>query len=191
MPGQECRSSTWCILLGRIQAGIIVSMCPQFKRCYRYTYESEDESIRETREKRQAEDNGLADEHLERTKPDLARFLKRDTRGLEFIGSVDVGVLAGLATTLGLLVEEDGRTTLGHEEMDDLDNTTEDEHDPEEPLPCEESLNGTTNDTSDTGTDTRGQDNKGQGVLLLLGSVQIGDKTESDTTASSRETTLF
>jgi hypothetical protein len=74
--------------------------------------------------------------------------------------------------------------------MDDLNDTSKDEHDPEEPLPLEEALDRSANDTSDTGANTRRQDNKGQGVLLILRKVKIGDKTKSDTTASSRETTL-
>jgi hypothetical protein len=71
-----------------------------------------------------------------------------------------------------------------------LNDTSEDEHNPEEPLPLKEALNGSTDDTSDTGANTGRQDNEGQRVLLILGRVQIGDKTKSDTTASSRETTL-
>lgn len=74
--------------------------------------------------------------------------------------------------------------------MDDLNDNSKDEHNPEEPLPLKKALDGSTNDTTDTGSYARGQDNKGQRVLLILGRVQIGDKTKSDTTASSRETTL-
>ena len=75
--------------------------------------------------------------------------------------------------------------------MDDLNDASEDKHDPEEPLPLEKALDGSTNDTSNTGADARRQDNEGQRVLLFLRLVQIGNKTESHTTASSRETTLF
>lgn len=75
--------------------------------------------------------------------------------------------------------------------MDRLNGTSKDEHDPEEPLPFEEALNGSADNTSDTSADTRRQHNEGQGILLLLGLVQISNKAKSDTTASSRETTLF
>lgn len=52
------------------------------------------------------------------------------------------------------------------------------------------SLDGTTNYTTNTGTDTRRKDNEGQRELLVVGFVDIGNKTQSHTTTSSRDTTL-
>lgn len=52
-------------------------------------------------------------------------------------------------------------------------------------------LNGTTNDTTDTGSNARRQDDKGERELLCLLLVDIGNQTKRDTTTGSRKTTLF
>lgn len=75
---------------------------------------------------------------MEGSDPDLASFLERDSRILQFIWSVDVGVFACLATTLGFSVDEDRGSAFWHEKDDGLDDTAEDELDPEEPLPAED-----------------------------------------------------
>ena len=97
--------------------------------------EGEDQSIGETGQKRQAQHDGLTQKHVEGSCPNLASFLERDTRGLQFIGSVDVGVFSCLAAALGFIVHDDGRTTLGHEEDDKLGDTSEDKLNPKEPFP--------------------------------------------------------
>jgi hypothetical protein len=53
------------------------------------------------------------------------------------------------------------------------------------------SLNWTANHTTDTGTDTRGQNDKGERELLGFRFVDIGNETKSNTTTSSRKTTLY
>ena len=100
--------------------------------------EGEDKSVRETGQQRQAEDDGLAQQHVEGAKQDCASFLHRDAGLLQFVGAVDVGVLARLATLLGDLIHDDGGAGLGHKEDDKLDGTTEDELNPEEPAPAKD-----------------------------------------------------
>lgn len=43
------------------------------------------------------------------------------------------------------------------------------------------SCNGTTNDTTNTGTEARRQNDEGERELLGLGFVDVGNQTESDT----------
>jgi hypothetical protein len=71
-----------------------------------------------------------------------------------------------------------------------LGHSSEDELDPEEPLPIEEALNGTTNDAANTSTDARRQDDESERKLLVFTLVDIGDKTEGNTTTGGRKTTL-
>lgn len=152
--------------------------------------EGEDQSVGETGQERHGQDNGLADEHVERTDPNLASFMKRDTRLFQLVGAIDVGVLASLATSLGFLVHDDSGTAFGHEEHDELNNSSEHELDPEEPVPIEEAPNWTTDNTTNTCTNAGRQDDKRERKLLRVGFVQVGNQTKSDTTTSGRNTTL-
>lgn len=152
--------------------------------------EGEDQSVGETGQERHGQHNGLADEHVEGTDPNLAGFMERDTRLFQLVGAVDVRILASLATSLGFLVHDDGGTTFGHEEHDELDNSSEHELDPEEPVPIEEASDRTTDNTTDTGTNAGGQDDERERKLLRIGFVQVGNQTKSDTTTGGRNTTL-
>jgi hypothetical protein len=51
-------------------------------------------------------------------------------------------------------------------------------------------LNGTTDDTTDTGSNAGRQDDEGERELLRLLLVDIGNQTKRDTATSSRNTTL-
>lgn len=146
--------------------------------------ESEYEGIGETGEQRQTQDNGLGDQHDPGTHPDGAELLEGNARGLQFVGAVDVGVLASLAPALGLLVEDDRCARFGHEEVDGLGAAVEHELDPEVPAPVEESFNGTTNDTTDTCANARRQDDESKRELLVLRLVEIGDQTKRNTATS-------
>lgn len=97
--------------------------------------EHEDEGIRETREKRENQDNRLGEEHLEGADPGVHDLLGREPVGErnKLVGAPDVGV-ALFAFSLGDLVHHDGGTGLGHgEEVDGLDDDAEDELDPDGP----------------------------------------------------------
>lgn len=48
----------------------------------------------------------------------------------------------------------------------------------------------TTDNTTNTGTNAGGQDDKRERKLLRIGFVQVGNQTKSDTTTSGRDTTL-
>lgn len=99
--------------------------------------EDEDEGIREAREQRQEQNDRFADEHLERTRPDLDGLLHGDARHLELVGPVDLEPRVCFPPALGLLVDEDGAAALGGEEVDELDRGAEYELDVEEPVPRE------------------------------------------------------
>src|SRR5699024_261098 len=100
--------------------------------------ESEDESVGETRKERQTQDDGLSQEHVEWSNPNLASFLKRNTRLFQLVGPIDVRILPSLATTLGFPIHQNRRTALRHEEDNGLSNTAEDELNPEKPFPRED-----------------------------------------------------
>jgi len=171
--------------------------------------ESEDEGVRETRKKRQTQHDGLSDQHDPRAHPNGAELLEGDARLLQLVGAVDVRVLAGLTSALGLLVEDDSGTGFRHEEVDCLGAAVENKLDPEVPTPVEDcvgvskdcqrislraihtSLNGTTNDTTNTCANARRQDDEGERELLVLRLVEIGDQAECNTAASGRKTTLI
>lgn len=52
-------------------------------------------------------------------------------------------------------------------------------------------LNGTTDDTTDTGSNAGRQDDEGERKLLRLLLVDIGNQTKRDTATGGRNTTLF
>lgn len=119
--------------------------------------ESEDQSVRESRQERQEQDDGFADKHLEWSKPDLARFLQRYARPLQFVRSIDIRILTTLTTSLCFAIHEDGRAAFRHEEVDGLNHNTEDELDPEVPLPGQVLFDWAADDSTNTGADGRGQ----------------------------------
>jgi hypothetical protein len=57
----------------------------------------------------------------------IMRASLSDTRRLLSSGSVYVRVFSSLAASLAFLIDESGRTTLGHEENDCLRDSSEDE----------------------------------------------------------------
>lgn len=152
--------------------------------------EGKDESIGESREKRTGQDDGLAEEHLEGAHPCDGELVEGDAGTLDLVGAPGIRVLACLTAALGLLVHDDGGATLGHEEVDGLGGGTEDELDPEVPVPGEELLDGTADHGADGRTGHRGHDHESDGPLLVVRGVEISDHAESDTAASSTETTL-
>ena len=102
--------------------------------------ECEDERIGETREQRQAQNDGLGDQHDPGTHPDGTELLERDTGCLQFVRTIDVGVLAGLAPSLGLLVEDDCCAGFWHEEVNGLGTAVEDKLNPEVPTPMQDCI---------------------------------------------------
>ena len=115
-------------------------------------------------------------EALEEAAPDLVR-------------AIDVGIFAGLAPALGFLVEEHRGTSLRNgEEMDSLDDTTEDELSVEDPAPVEVLRDEAANDGSDHGTGAGREDNVEHGELLVLGSEHISDHAKGDTATRGRQT---
>ena len=55
----------------------------------------------------------------------------------DLVGAVNIRILARLAPSLCLAVEQDGRSGLGvAEEVDGLDDAAHDELDPEDPSQC-------------------------------------------------------
>lgn len=95
----------------------------------------EDEGVREAGEEGKEEDDGFANEHFKRSEPDFAGFFEGDARFLKLVGAVDVGVFTCLAAPLCFAVDEDRGSAFGHEEVNCLYCYTEDELDPEVPLP--------------------------------------------------------
>ena len=92
--------------------------------------EHEDESVAETGEEGQGQDDGFGKEHLEGTDPgdeDLFDGKSLLERG-DFIRSVEVGVGAVLASLLGDSVHHDGSSGLGDEDkMEELNKATKDQ----------------------------------------------------------------
>lgn len=103
--------------------------------------ESEDQSVGETGEKRQAEDDWLGEEHAERAQHGDGQLLGWQTleeATADFVGTVEVGVLARLALLLCDAVKDASNAGLrDQEEVKSLSNDTEDELNPEVPLPCQ------------------------------------------------------
>ncbi|KAI6766073.1 hypothetical protein HG530_007143 [Fusarium avenaceum] len=122
--------------------------------------EHEDQSVGETRKKRQDQNDRLGEEHLEGTGPCDEDLLGGETlsEGNKLIGTPDVGVCL-LSALLGNAVHENGASRLGHsQEMDDLDEATEDKLDPDGPAPVEVLLSETTDDRAQNGTTDGGKD---------------------------------
>lgn len=98
--------------------------------------EHEDEGIGETRQERQDQDDGLSEEHLEGSHPCLEDLLDREAlaEGDKLIGTPDVEAGVLLAPALRNAVHHDSGASLGNgEEVDELNDATEDELHPNSP----------------------------------------------------------
>ena len=153
--------------------------------------EGKDEGVGKPRQQRAGQDNRFAHEHLVRADHGNGKLVEGDSGVLDLIGTVDVGVLPRLAASLGLLVHDYGGAALGHEEVEGLGSGSEDELDPEVPVPREELLDGTTDHGADGCTTHRGHDNKSDGPLLIVWSVQVSDHAQGHASTSGAETTLL
>jgi hypothetical protein len=130
----------------------------------------ENQSVRETGKKRQDQHDGLGEEHLEGTSPCDEDLLGGETlsEGNKLVGTPDVGVCL-LSALLGNAVHENGASRLGHsQEVNDLDEATEDKLDPDGPAPVEVLLCETTDDGAQNGATDGGEDDVGDGVLLVV-----------------------
>lgn len=153
--------------------------------------EHEDERIAEAGQKRQGQDDWLGKEHAEGTDPDHQDFLhgKAFFEGSHLVGAVDIRLLAARTSLLGDAIHHDGCTGFGHEQkMGSLDRDTEDELKPDAPCPVEVLFAEATDDGPKDGATHGGEDDKGNGVLLVVCFPHIGDHAESDGTAGSGET---
>jgi len=152
----------------------------------------EDEGIAEATEQGEESDDRLSKE--EEVRPPHERQDVLHVEALEegtsnLVRAIDVGVFAGLASALGFLVEEDRGTGLGNgEEVDSLDNSTEDELGVEDPAPVEVLCDEAANNRSNNGTGTGREDDVEHGELLVLGTEHVGDHAKGDTATSGRQT---
>ena len=133
--------------------------------------EHEDQSVRESGQEGQGEDDGLGQEHFEWTHPGQEDFFERKPvleRG-NFVGAIDVRVLAGCTSLLCDSVHQDGGSSFrDKDQVDKLHRTTKDELNPDAPLPCEVLFSETTDDRpQDRPTDGR-EDDEGNGILLAI-----------------------
>ena len=153
----------------------------------------EDEGVAETAEQREEGDNGLGQEELVRSPHELENVLgveALEEAAPDLVGAVDVDVLTRLAAAGGFVIEEDGGTSLWDcEEVDSLDDDTEDELSVEDPAPVEVLGDEAADDWSNNGTAAGGEDDIEHGELLVLGTEHVGDHAKGDTAASRRETT--
>lgn len=122
--------------------------------------EGEDQRVGEPGEDGEEENDGLAHEHLEGSKPDLEGFFAGHAGFLELVGTVDVGVFACAAPAAGFAVDEDGGAGFRHEEMQGLHRAAEDELGPEVPAPGEEALDWAADYAPDAGADAGGKDDE-------------------------------
>lgn len=135
----------------------------------------EDQGIRKPRQQRQEQHDGLEDEHLKGAAPDAQDLTDLKTVLQQLIGAVDVGILARLATPFGLPVDQDGGAGLGDDEqVQQLGCTTEDELDPEVPLPGQPLLDHAPEDGSNGGAPYRGEHDVGHREALLIRLPHIG-----------------
>lgn len=152
--------------------------------------EHEDQSVGETGEQRQDQDNGLCQEHLEGSGPCLEHFfrgesvLERD----ELVRSPHVGVTI-LPSLLCDPVHHDGSPGFrNREEMKGLDSSTEDELNPNRPRPIQVGFAEATNNGTENGTADRGEDDESYGVLLIVSLPQIRNHAQGDGASRRRET---
>lgn len=144
---------------------------PLFEDRRKAFLESKDKGITEARQERTAQDNRLAEEHLEWSCPSDHEFLAADARLLDLVGTPDL--LAVLASLFRFLVHDDGGAGLGHEEVDGLNYGAEDELNPEVPGQRQEPCDGSGNHGSDRSTQDGAQDDVADRILLSVGLVEI------------------
>lgn len=152
----------------------------------------EDEGVGETREKRQSQDNGLGEEHLEWSTPSDQDLLGGEAipEWNKLVRTVDVCIDTRLAPLLGNVVHHDCTPSFGYDDqMKNLDESSKDELNPDTPSPVEKFLTETTNDWTKNGSTDGREDDKCNGVLLFIRLPHVCNHTESDGTTSRRETT--
>lgn len=145
--------------------------------------ERKDERIRESREEREAEDDGLGDEHDEGPSDDGEDLLDVPAVGLELVGRVDL-LASLLSAPPGDAGHEDGSLGLGGEPVQELGGSAEDDCKkgsavdyidarrwqltlkPEVPPPAEElALEATDNGPENRSTDG-GENHEGDGISV-------------------------
>lgn len=92
--------------------------------------EHEDEGVTEPGQEGKCEDNGFGKEHLEGTDPGDEHLFEGESllEGCDFVGPVEVGVCAVLASLLSDPVHHDGSSGLGDEDqMSELDRAAKDQ----------------------------------------------------------------
>ena len=92
--------------------------------------EHEDESVTESREEGERQDDRLGKEHFEGTDPGNKDLFEGESllEGGDFVGSVDVGVGAVLASLLGDPVHHNSNSGLGNKsKMGELNSATKDQ----------------------------------------------------------------
>ena len=92
--------------------------------------EHEDEGITESGEEGEGEDNGFGEEHLEGADPGDEDLFERESllERRDFVGPVEVGVCAVLASLLSNPVHHDGGSGLWDEDkMSELNGAAEDQ----------------------------------------------------------------
>lgn len=98
--------------------------------------ESEDEGVTEPREERTAQHDRLPHKHVEGSNPGLEHLFFGESVLSELGRAVNV-LLSSCSPPFGLSVEEDTRTGFrNEEEMEDLDETSENELNPSNPFPA-------------------------------------------------------
>jgi hypothetical protein len=152
----------------------------------------EDESVAEATEQGEEGNNGLGQEELVRSPHELENVLgveALEEAAPDLVGAVDVDILTRLAAAGGLVVEEDSFTSLWDgEEVDGLDDKTEDELSVEDPAPVAVLGDEAADDGRNNGTCTGREDDVEHGELLVLGTEHVCDHAKGDTAASRRET---
>lgn len=133
--------------------------------------EHEDESITETTEEGERKDNRLGEEHLKWPNHRRAKFL--DSKSLfernKFVWSpqVESGIL--LTSLLGNVVHHDGASGFGNEEeVKKLDETAENELEPDRPTPVKVGFSKAANDWTDNATADGRENDTSNGVLLIV-----------------------
>jgi hypothetical protein len=152
----------------------------------------EDESVAEATEQGEEGNNGLGQEELVRSPHELENVLgveALEEAAPDLVGAVDVDILTRLAAAGGLVVEEDSFTSLWDgEEVDGLDDKTEDELSVEDPAPVAVLGDEAADDGRNNGTGAGREDDVEHGELLVLGTEHVCDHAKGDTAASRRET---
>lgn len=153
----------------------------------------EDEGIAEAAEQGEEANNGLGQEEQVGSPHELEDVLGVEAfeeAALDLVGAIDVRVLTSLAAAGGFVVEEDRGTSLRDgEEVDGLDDSTEDELSVEDPAPVEVLGDEAADNGAHNGATAGGEDDVEHGELLVLGTEHVGDHAKGDTAAGRRQAT--